>query len=100
MITRKALNPFVYVLLIVICLVVSIALLYFNFSEFVVPYPLVITSLVICALVSFGSYIGYLMAPKHNLTLYARLWRIVLLVVLCMIVVILIVLPILVIQNA
>jgi hypothetical protein len=100
MITRKALNPFVYVLLIVICLVVSIALLYFNFNEFVVPYPLVITSLVICALVSFGSYIGYLMAPKHNLTLYARLWRIVLLVVLCMIVVILIVIPILVIQNA
>jgi hypothetical protein len=100
MLTRKSFNPLVYVLLITICLVISIALLYFNFSEFVVPYPLVIASLVICALVSFGSYIGYLMAPKHNLTLYARLWRIVLLVVLCIVVVILIVLPILVIQNA
>ena len=98
--TRKPLNPLVYILLITICLVISIALLYVNFSEFVMPYPLVIALLIICALISFGSYIGYLMAPKHNLTLYARLWRIVLLVVLCMVVVILIVLPILVIQNA
>jgi len=99
-ITRKSLNPLVYILLIVVCLVISITLLYFNFSDFVMPYPVVIALLVICALVSFGSYIGYLMAPKHNQALYARLWRVVMLVVLCMIVVILIVLPILVIENA
>ncbi|MCO5945308.1 hypothetical protein [Mucilaginibacter flavidus] len=98
--TRKPLNPFVYILLIVICLVISIAMLYINFSDFVMPYPLVIALLVICALVSFGSYIGYLMAPKHNHALYARLWRIVLLILLSIVVVILIVVPILVIENA
>ncbi|WP_295795662.1 hypothetical protein [Mucilaginibacter sp.] len=98
--TRKPLNPFVYILLIVICLIISIALLYFNFSDFVMPYPLVIALLVICALVSLGSYIGYFRTPKHNYSLYAKLWRIVLLALLGVTVIILIALPVLVIENA
>lgn len=99
-ITRKPLNPLVYILLIVVCLVISIALLYINFSDFVMPYLLVIALLIICALVSLGSYIGYLMAPKNNQAFYTNFWRTVLLAVLGMIVVILIALPILVIENA
>jgi hypothetical protein len=98
--TRKTLNPLVYILLIVTCLVISIAVLYFNFSDFVMPYPVVIALLVICALVSSGSYIGYLIAPKNNHTLYAKLWRITLLAVLGMVVVVLVALPVLVIENA
>jgi hypothetical protein len=100
MITRKPLNPLFYILLIVFCLILSIALLYINFSDFVMPYPLVIALLIICALVSLGSYIGYLMAPKHNHASYARLWRVVLLAILGIVVIILIALPVLVIENA
>ncbi len=98
--TRKSLNPLVYILLITICLVASITLLYVNFSEFVMPYTLVIALLIICALVSLGSYIGYFRAPKHSHTLYARLWRTVLLAVLGIVVIILAALPVLVIENA
>ncbi len=98
--TRKPLNPLVYILLIVICLVISIVMLYINFSDFIMPEPLVVALLIICALVGLTSYIGYLRAPKSNQALPAKMWRVVLLAVLGIVVVTLIALPVLVIENA
>ena len=98
--TRKPLNPIVYILLIGFSLVIAITLLYINFSDFVMPFGIVVALLAICALTGLGSYIGYLRLPVNDLSLAAKIWRTTLVVLLGIVVTILLALPVLVFENA
>lgn len=96
----KTFKPLLYPSLIGICLVISFGLLYINFSDFVMPFAVVVALLIICSLIGLISYVAYCRAPRHNHKTPAKFGRAILLVILGVVVIILIALPVLVIQNA
>jgi len=100
MTTDKPFRPFVYPLTIVLCLLISIGLLYINFSDFVMPYVVVIGLLILCALVSVAAFVGFLRQPPPNDEISAKVGRLLLLIALTIMVIVLVAIPILVIQNA
>ncbi|MES2108588.1 MAG: hypothetical protein V4577_07570 [Bacteroidota bacterium] len=100
MTTRRIIRPFVYPLIIVLCLLISIGLLYINFSDFVMPYVLVIGLLILCAIVSVAGLIGFIRQPPPNDEISAKVGRLLLLIALTIVVIVSVAIPILVIQNA
>jgi len=100
MTTRRIIRPFVYPLIIVLCLLISIGLLYINFSDFVMPYVLVIGLLILCAIVSVAGLIGFIRQPPPNDEISAKVGRLLLLIALSIVVIVSVAIPILVIQNA
>lgn len=100
MTNSKPIKPFVYPLIIGLCLVISIALLYINFSDFVMPYAVAIGMLILCAVVSVASLIGFIRQPPPRDEILAKAGRLLLLIALSIMVIVLVAIPILVIQNA
>jgi len=98
-INHKSIKLFVYPLLVGFCLVISIWLLYVNFSNFVMPYVLVVSLLIACAVVSLASGIGYYRIPWQGGN-PAAIGRVAVLIIMGIVVAALTVLPILVIENA
>src|SRR3569832_601690 len=95
---QKPVRPFVYTLIVIVCLLISVGLLYINFSNFVMPYAVVIGLLVICALVSVAGLIGFIRQPLPSDEISAKVGRLLLLIALTIMVIVLVAIPVLVIQ--